>query len=72
METYGMVTKKYYQKYLLVLFYHPLEWVLRQYTNMSNFLIFCVFQMFLTKKFLKVIKASFHRLWLIYICTVKI
>ena len=38
-----MITKKFYQKYLLVLFSYPPEWVLRQYKNMSNFLIFGVF-----------------------------
>ena len=46
METYDMITKKFYQKYLLVLFNYPSDWVLRQYLNMSNFLIFGVFQMF--------------------------
>ena len=40
-----MITKKFYQKYLLVVFNYPPEWVLRQYMNMSNFLIFGVFQM---------------------------
>ena len=34
---------------------------------MSNFLIFVVFQMILTQKVLNVIKAGFHRSWLIYI-----
>ena len=33
---------------------------------MSNFLIFGVFQMIFTQKVLNVIKAGFHRLWLIY------
>ena len=31
---------KFYQKSLLVSFYYPPEWLLRQYINMSNFLIF--------------------------------
>ena len=34
---------------------------------MSNFLIFGVFQMTFTQKVLNVIKAGFHRSWLIYI-----
>ena len=38
-----MIMKKFYQKYLIVLFYYPPERVLRQYNNMSNFLIFGVF-----------------------------
>ena len=33
---------------------------------MSNFLIFGVFQMIFTQKVLNVIKAGFHRSWLIY------
>ena len=45
-----MKTNEFYQKYLLVLFYYPPERVLRQYKNMSNFLIFGVFQMLLDKK----------------------
>ena len=45
METYDMITKKFNQKYLLVLFYCLPELILRQYKNMSNFLIFGVFQM---------------------------
>ena len=45
METYDMISKKFYQKYLLVLFYYPPEWVLGKYMDMSNFLIFDVFQM---------------------------
>ena len=40
-----MITKKFYQKNLLVLFYYPPELVLEQYMNMSNFLIFGIFQM---------------------------
>ena len=40
METYGMITKKLYLKYLLVSFYYSSELVLRQYIIMSNFLIF--------------------------------
>ena len=43
-----MKMKKFNQKYLLVLFYYPPELVLRQYKNMSNFLIFGVFQMLFT------------------------
>ena len=31
-----MITKKFYQKYLLVLFHYPPELVLEQYMNMSN------------------------------------
>ena len=38
-----MITKKFYPKYLLVLLNYPPERVLRQYKNMSNFLIFGVF-----------------------------
>ena len=34
---------------------------------MSNFLVFGVFQMIFTLKVLNVIKAGFHRSWLIYI-----
>ena len=49
-----MITKKFYQQYLLDLFYYKPEWVLRQYIliNMSNFLIFGVVHMlfFFTKK----------------------
>ena len=62
-----MITKKFYQKYLLVLFYYPPELVLRQYKNVSNFLISGVFQMLFTLKVLNVIKAGFHRSRLIYI-----
>ena len=43
-----MITKKFYQKYLLVLFNYPPELVLSQDKNMLNFLIFGVFQMFFT------------------------
>ena len=38
-----MLTKKFNQKYLPVLFNYPPEKVLRQYINMSNFLIFWCF-----------------------------
>ena len=62
-----MITKKFYQKYLLVLFYYPPELVLRQYKNVSNFLIFGVFQMLFTLKVLNVIKAGFHRSRLKYV-----
>ena len=62
-----MITKKFYQKYLPVLFYYPPELVLRQYKIMSNFSIFGVFQMLFTFKVLNVIKAGFHRSRLIYI-----
>ena len=61
-----MITKKFYQKYLPVLFYYPPELVLRQYKTMSNFLIFGVFQMLFIYKVLNVIKAGFHRLRLMY------
>ena len=43
METYGIITKMLYKKYLQVLFYYPPEWVLRQYISVSFFLIFGVF-----------------------------
>ena len=56
-----MITKKFYQKYLPVLFYYPPELVLRQYKTMSIFLIFGVFQMLFIYKVLNVIKAGFHR-----------
>ena len=56
-----MITKKFYQKYLPVLFYFPPELVLRQYKTMSIFLIFGVFQMLFIYKVLYVIKAGFHR-----------
>ena len=62
-----MITMKFYQKYLPVLFYYPPELVLRQYKIMSNFLIFCVFQMLFTYKVLNVIKAGFHRSRLIFL-----
>ena len=63
-----MITKKFYQKDLLVLYYYPPELVLRQYKNMSNFLIFGVFQMFFFYiKDPNVIKAGFHRSRLNYI-----
>ena len=61
-----MIAKTFYQKYVLLLFYYPPEWDLRQYINMSKFLIFGVFSMFLhKKKILNAIKAGFHRMWLI-------
>ena len=63
-----MITKKFYQKYLPVLFYYPPELVLRQYKTMSIFLIFGVFQMLFIYKVLNVIKAGFHRSRLNYIC----
>ena len=40
METYGMIMKKFYQKYMLVLSYYPPEWGLRQNINMSILLTF--------------------------------
>ena len=62
-----MITKKFYQKYLPVLFYYPPELVLRRYKTMSIFLIFGVFQMLFIYKVLNVIKAVFHRSRLISI-----
>ena len=51
METYDMIMKKFYQKYLLLVFYYPPEWVLRQYIltcQISYFLV--IFECFLCIK----------------------
>ena len=46
MATYCMISKKFHQKYLLVLIDYPPEWILRQFIYMLNFLIFFVFFLF--------------------------
>ena len=68
METYDIIIIKFYQKSLLVSFYYPPEWLLRQYINMSNFIICGVFQMFFTYKVQNVIKGGFHRSQTYHVC----
>ena len=58
-----MITKMVYQKYLLVLFYYPPEWVLRQYNY--EHVKFLYFWCFLNAFYIKSSKC--HEGRLIYI-----